>query len=171
MGTASYSNDMQLDADSGLAVQLVNGVMSLQWRRCIIERAVFNYIAKVLQDYPHIDEYVREREDELRHPYREPDKNIGGGKSNVMTNSSELMAITIADDRRLANLERQRNIVDCCLAKSDSATITVIHELYFKNSPTLTLQGVAEKLSYANESSIRKKRNRFFELMQKELGI
>lgn len=136
-----------------------------------INRAVFNYIAKVLSDYPHIDEYIKSRERELMSPWQETDENIGGGKSNVMVNTPERMVITIADDRRLTNLEHNRDVVDRCLAKSDSATITIIHELYFKETPSFTLQGVADKLNYANESSVRKKRNRFFEMMANELGL
>ncbi|QFR23101.1 transcriptional regulator [Schleiferilactobacillus harbinensis] len=134
-----------------------------------MEKEVFNHIVRVLRDYPNIDKYVREREEELMHPWQEPDNNIGGGRSNVPTNLPEVMAITISDDRRLSNLERNKKIVTRCLENSDSQTVTIIHELYIKQHPTLTLQGVADKV-HLSVSAVKQRRTRFFEDMRLLLG-
>lgn len=134
-----------------------------------MEKEVFNHIVRVLRDYPNIDKYVRGREEELMHPWQEPDNNIGGGRSNVPTNLPEVMAITISDDRRLSNLERNKKIVTRCLENSDSQTVTIIHELYIKQHPTLTLQGVADKV-HLSVSAVKQRRTRFFEDMRLLLG-
>ncbi|ERL64037.1 hypothetical protein L248_1684 [Schleiferilactobacillus shenzhenensis LY-73] len=79
------------------------------------------------------------------------------------------MAITIADDRRLSNLERNKRVVQECLDNSDNQTITIIYELYIKQHPTLTLQGVADKVNLT-PSAVKKRRAKFFEMMRAELG-
>ncbi|KRM73021.1 hypothetical protein FC34_GL000741 [Lacticaseibacillus brantae DSM 23927] len=94
---------------------------------------------------------------------------MGGGKSNVMTNTSELMAITIADDRRLTNLERNKKVVERCLGNADEDTVVIINELYIKQHPTLTIQGVAQKLNLS-VPSVKRRRQRFLEDLREELG-
>ena len=44
------------------------------------------------------------------------------------------MAITIAMDRRLWNLERNRDIIKNCLAEADEQTRVIIEELYMKTA-------------------------------------
>lgn len=134
-----------------------------------MERATFNYIAKVLHDYPHIDQYINDRELELMAPWREQDQNIGGGKAS-MSNGQERMAITIADDRRLTNLQNRKLVVDKCLGQVDKHTQCVIEELYFKAQPELTMHGLADKIGMG-DATVRRRRNHFFELVAGELGL
>ena len=134
-----------------------------------MERATFNYIAKVLHDYPHIDQYIKDRELELMAPWHEQDQNIGGGKAS-MSNGQERMAITIADDRRLTNLQNRKFVVDKCLDKSDELTVDIIQELYFKERPEYTVQGLADKLNL-NDSTLRRHRGQFFKLIAEEIGL
>ncbi|WP_125767305.1 transcriptional regulator [Lapidilactobacillus wuchangensis] len=134
-----------------------------------MERVIFNHIVSILRDYPYIDSYVKDREDELMHPWKESDRNVGGGRSNIPGKPVEAMAITIADDRRLSNLERNKKIVTRCLESSDSSTQTIIHELYIKQHPTLTIQGVANKVSLSL-SAVKKRREHFFEDVRQQLG-
>ena len=107
---------------------------------------------------------------ELRHPYKETDVNgdIQGKGTNSAT--TERLGITIATDRRLWNLERNRNIIQSCLAESDDQTHVIIEELYLKNSPTLTLLGVAQQLFISKNTAYRL-RNAFFERVAEELGL
>lgn len=102
-------------------------------------------------------------------PVVEPDENIGGGKPNVMTNTTERTAVTIADDARMNQLRKQRQAVDRCLAESDSYTQTIIRELYLKRRPEYTVDGVAQMLNLS-PSSIKRYRRRFFERMAGKLG-
>lgn len=122
------------------------------------------------------------------HPWKQQDGNQGGGKSNVMTSqfgdyaedgtangkpsvtsTDEVMAITIADDRRLSNLERNKRVVEYCLDQSDSDTVTIINELYIKKVPTLTLNGVAHKVNLS-VSQVKRRRTKFFEMMREQIG-
>lgn len=132
--------------------------------------STFNYIKDILGDYYKTDDYIRQRELELRHPYKETD--INGDIQGKGTNSAttERLVITIATDRRLWNLERNRNIIQSCLAESDEQTQVIIEELYLKNRPTLTLLGVAQQLFISKNTAYRL-RNAFFERVAEELGL
>lgn len=66
--------------------------------------STFNYIKDILADFYKTDEYIRQREEELRHPYQEADLNAGIRGQGLHSVVTERMAITIAMDRRLWNL-------------------------------------------------------------------
>lgn len=121
-------------------------------------------------------------------PSQPDDDNIGGGKSNVkvsqfgdydqdgnalgkpsVTNATEIMAITIADDRRLTNLEREKDIIDNCLDEADDETKRIIYELYLKKHQTLTVDGVAQEI-HLSVSQVRRKRLNFLTELRDELG-
>jgi RinA family phage transcriptional activator len=133
-----------------------------------LEREVFNHIAKLISDRPEADAYIKARLDELLNPFKEHDENIGGGKSPA-SNGPENTVITIADDKQLNALKHSRDLVDRCLEQSDSDTVTIIHELYFKRHPGITIDGVADKI-HLSPSQVRRRRLKFFELMREYLG-
>lgn len=134
-----------------------------------IERQIYNHIALILRDYEDITDYLDKRRRELMTPVTEPDENIGGGKSNVMTNTAEQTAVTIADDVRMNQLRKQRQAVDRCLAESDSYTQTIIRELYLKRRPEYTVDGVAQMLNLGPRT-VQRYRKRFFNRMAELLG-
>ena len=96
--------------------------------------STFNYIKDILADFYKTEEYIRQREEELRHPYQEADLNAGIRGQGLHSVVTERMAITIAMDRRLWNLEKSRHYQNC-LAEADEQTRVIIEELYMKNGP------------------------------------
>lgn len=135
-----------------------------------MERGIYKHIEQILRDYPYIDQYVHDRKQELLYPHDEfPDKNIGGGRSNVPGTPVEDLIITITDDRRIAALEKNKRVVQECLDCTDQDTEFIIDELYFKKRPTLTTQGVAEKL-HSSSSAISRKKLQFFNLIKNQFG-
>lgn len=132
--------------------------------------STFNYIKDILADYYRTDEYIKQREEELRYPFKEKDLNSDIRSVGVNSAVTERLAITIATDRRLCNLERNRDVIRACLERSDEQTKKIIEELYLKRRPTLTLLGVAQQL-YISKSQAYKLRNKFFESIADELGM
>ncbi len=135
-----------------------------------MKTSTFNYIKEILADYLKTDEYIRRREEELRHPYQEAEQNIGSGKSNIPSKPTERLAISISTDRRLTNLERNKAAIKRCLNESDSSTRKIVNECYIKKNPTLTIIGVAQQL-YISKSEAYKLRNIFFQKLADELGL
>jgi len=137
-----------------------------------LRTSTFNYIKDILADYYKTDEYIKQREDELRYPHRESDLNgdIKGTKASY-DNQVNLM-ITIEQDRRLASLERNKRIVSNLLSETDEETATIIEELYLKKRPRYTLQGLIDsELIFCSRRTASNLRTKFFEEMAKELNL
>lgn len=132
--------------------------------------STFNYIKDILADYYRTDDYIKQREEELRYPFKDTDLNADIRGVGINSAVTERLAITIATDRRLCNLERNRDVIRACLERADEQTKTIIEELYLKRRPTLTLLGVAQQL-FISKSQAYKLRNNFFESIADELGM
>ena len=135
----------------------------------ILERAKFNYLIQIIKDYPNVPKYLHEREDEILHPWRERDKNIGGGRATP-SNGQERLLVKLSDDRRLNAIRTQYDAVGRCLANTDPDTFRIINELYLKPRTTLTVDGVADLL-HMPTPTVRKRKSRFVETLADELGI
>lgn len=137
-----------------------------------MEREVFNYIAKIIRDYPTSEMYINRREQELMNKFQEfKDENIGGGRAkNQRDESTERMAISLAEDRRLNNLKRNEEAVHKALQASDEITGDIIYELYLRENCILTLEGIAQK-AHLSGTAVKKRRLKFFEKVAEELGL
>ena len=136
-----------------------------------MEKAIFNHIEKMLRDYPKIDSYIRQRENEIMYPYKpDRDENIGGGRAlNKRDESTELAAITIADDKYIQGLKRNKEIISRCLKQSDSLTYEIMEQLYFKEFPFLTMTGIAQ-FNHVDRTVCSRRRTQLFEKIAEELG-
>ncbi|WP_208422112.1 transcriptional regulator [Latilactobacillus fragifolii] len=136
-----------------------------------MRRSTFNYIEDMLRDYPHYNEYIKECEEEIRHPYVEPDANIGGGRSAGKQERLTETIVRIDEDRRIRQMKRQQKAIAKCLDRSNSDIVyQMCKELYFMNKRRLTLDGVAYKLNVSRRTLIRRREDFFIDLA-KELGM
>ncbi|MFT8823480.1 transcriptional regulator [Liquorilactobacillus satsumensis] len=137
-----------------------------------MEREVFNYIAKIIRDYPTSEMYINRREQELMNKFQEfRDENVGGGRAqNRKDESIEHMAITLAEDRRLNNLKKNGEAVRKALQVSDKITEAIIYELYLRENCILTLEGIAQK-AHLSVAAVKKRRIKFFEKVAEEIGL
>lgn len=136
-----------------------------------MRRSTFNYIEDMLRDYPHYNEYIKECEEEIRHPYVEPDANIGGGRSSGKQERLTETIVRIDEDRRIRQMKRQQRAIAKCLDRSNSDIVyQMCKELYFMNKRRLTLDGVAYKLNVSRRTLIRRREDFFIDLA-KELGM
>ena len=131
----------------------------------------FKYIESILRDYPNYDEYIKDRERKLFHPdtlYE--DENIGGGRSNFVSNPTATMAVTIAEDRRLCSLGRYKTAIDEALEETDKITKSIIEQYYFARPQLKTWAGVANEM-HMSERQCRRLRDTFFESIENKLGL
>lgn len=73
------------------------------------------------------------------------------------------------DDRAVASLRNQQNVVQECLSNSSELEIELIDTLYFHHDPNKTLDGVAYDL-HISSSTLFYRRNKFLEMMRRGLG-
>ena len=136
-----------------------------------MKRSTFNYIKDILRDYPNVDKYIKERELELRTPYRQTDLNADI-KGNRISDSMTNMMITIEQDRRLSALERNKRVIEDNLQECDEDTRTIIEELYIVKYQRYTMEGLVEqRLISCGKSKAYDLRNRFIENVARELNL
>lgn len=137
-----------------------------------LKKAVFNYLVDILQDYPEMGKRIKERELELRHPYRAEDANgyIKGNQAAYSVN--DRMLITIDQDWELTCLERSRQIIATMLEDADEDTQMIIRELYLRKRPIYTLKGLidAQKL-FCSRSKAFELRDAFFMELARRLFL
>lgn len=137
-----------------------------------MRRNTFNYIEEILKDYSNADAYIKEREEELLYPYRQEDLNSGfrgeGGKKDPIGNA----ALTIAEDKALGIIKRNKRVVQKELDQADSDTRVIIEELYIRKYPQYTMSGLVNnhKISCGRTKAF-KLRDTFFENIADELGL
>lgn len=138
-----------------------------------MRRSTIRKVEDLLRDYPNIDKYIEQREQELRYPMTQEDENIGGGHSQSLRNERALtMLITIDEDRRLNTLKRQREVIDDCLDGVDEDTQVIIGELYFRKRPQYTVDGlVVNHLVHCSRRSAYRLKKEFISECAKRFGL
>lgn len=137
-----------------------------------MKRSTIRTVEDILRDYPKIDKLIKAREEELRHPIKQEDDNVGGGRSSMIGDSVTTVLIKLEEDGPLNLLKRKKNAVQECYASSDEDTQVIIKELYFKKRPRLSVEGiVANGLVNCSRSSAFLLKREFIEKCAKMLGI
>ena len=91
------------------------------------------YLKALTREYPHMNEYIESRREELLHPVeREIDQNIGGGQGNQVGNPVESVVMRITQDDKLNAYEKNKLAIEVSLKKLDPILQKVIHCRYFK---------------------------------------
>lgn len=136
-----------------------------------MKQGTFKYIEQLLNEYPDMDRYISLRIEELKYPNStELDQNIGGGSSGFISNPTERMVMTIAEDKRLKNIELNKRAIEKILFESDKLTTDIIRMYYFNKPRLKTWEGIALAIC-VSEGHCRKLRTRFFEKVADELGL
>lgn len=126
----------------------------------------------VLKDYPHIDEYIKDRKLELAYPPKEVDENVGGGKSSKVSRPQETYVVTLDQDMRLRMLERQKSAVTDCYLAADKDTRIIVDELYFKKHPTYTISGLSTQHKInVSIATAKRMRTKFLLDLSQKLGM
>ncbi|EOL50636.1 MULTISPECIES: RinA family phage transcriptional regulator [Enterococcus] len=137
-----------------------------------MRKSTFNYIKDVLADYPRIEEYIKQREEELRYPYREDDLNSGIKGNRAGYNAQDSLMITIEQDRRLAALERNKRVISNLLDECCEDTKIIVQELYMRRVPKYTIQGlITNSLIFVGRTKAFELRDSFFLEVAKDLNL
>ncbi len=116
--------------------------------------------------------HIDDRMQELTVPYHSIDQNVGGGKSSKISRPQETISITIDEDRRLRAMESEKKAIEATVLESDADTITMITEVYFKEHPEFTIDGliINHKINCSRNPAYQKKAD-FFVRLAKRLNM
>ncbi|MBS4750985.1 DUF722 domain-containing protein [Carnobacteriaceae bacterium zg-ZUI78] len=135
-----------------------------------MKKGTFKHIEDILRDYPKINQYLKEREEELMYPLQQ-DNNVGGSRSTLVDKPTERKVITILEDKQLRQMKRQKEAIEYAFESSDVLTCEMI-KLYYMSKTKKTWEIVAFEL-YNGQISIRtlkRSRTLFFEKIANALG-
>ncbi|MGX7091192.1 transcriptional regulator [Hutsoniella sourekii] len=137
-----------------------------------MKRSTFNYIKDILKDYPKIDQYIKQREEELRYPFKAADVNADIKSKGKPADGMSNLLITIDQDRRLASLERNKRVIMDNLYLCDEDTYIIIHELYIKKYRQYTMDGLVDNhIISCGRSKAFQLRDQFFEHVADDLNL
>lgn len=127
-----------------------------------------------LEDYwINIEDYkrqMRHRERDLLEGWCETDTNIGGGKSNRISDTTGNKAMILADDVMFQNLKRIVNTIDAMYTELDDDQKTIVDMRYWdKNKECYEWQHIADTL-YMSVQRVLRKRNALIDETARRLG-
>ncbi|TPR19971.1 hypothetical protein DY138_00610 [Apilactobacillus timberlakei] len=137
-----------------------------------MQRHVRKMVEKMLFDYPKIDEYVKQRVEEIKNPFDEfKDENVGGGKSNKTTLAVENLVISIDEDKTLNALNKQKSAVESAIKSLEPTFYKIFSRYYFRNEARYkTLQGLAMEY-HISKSLLYKERDSLFADILKNMNL
>ncbi|MDT7015403.1 transcriptional regulator [Levilactobacillus namurensis] len=138
-----------------------------------MKRSTIRTVEDILRDYPKIDKYIEQREQELRYPVTPVDENVGGGRAqNGFNDSTDRLIITLDEDKRINALKKQRQVIDDCLDEVGEDTEIIIDELYFRKRPRYTIDGlITNGLIHVSRRKAFYLKKQFIHDCAKELGL
>lgn len=105
---------------------------------------------------------------ELDHPWKEPEDNVGGGRSSLITKPQEIIVVKRDEDKQLQRLLNLQKAGDKAVSKMSDIQLK-IYQLRYKDSDYHDWDNIGDILGYSH-SGIYKIRYKLLELLGKELG-
>lgn len=135
-----------------------------------LRTSIQNLIIEMLKDYPHIDEYIHDRELDLRYPDIPRDENVGGSRGSRKSPDGAIlnMIVTINEDERLNALKRQKRAIEDSLDDSEETTRQLIDLLYFhRRKPTVQTLVETREVPLALRTAYDKRNDFFVKVAQR----
>lgn len=120
--------------------------------------------------YKDTDKRLKEIREQIQHPWKPTDENIGGSKVNKNISVTEQTATALVFDKRIETLERHYNAITNVYAKCNEVQKELLDNFYFARPRTLTNAGVAQKLCISKRKLYYVKRE-VIQMLADELGI
>ncbi|ODV57286.1 DUF722 domain-containing protein [Lysinibacillus fusiformis] len=128
---------------------------------------------KTIEEYwsslDELKKQLRYREWELLNAYQETDTNIGGGKSNRISDTTGNKAIVLAEDKNYQHLKNIITTLEQLYKELDHDQKTIVDMRYFDKMECYEWQNIADKL-YMSTYRVLRKRNALIDETARRLG-
>ncbi|MDT2814347.1 hypothetical protein P7H75_05770 [Vagococcus carniphilus] len=135
-----------------------------------MRKGTFKYIEQIIEDYDKYDNLIKKREQEIWHPQRETDENIGGGQRPRDFNMVERLASRLVEDERLCRLKDEKDALDRAFRICRPGTDKIIRMWYLDKPRLKTWDGVAKEVNWSRRTCINL-RDEFIQSVADELGM
>lgn len=92
------------------------------------------HVREILRNYNKTKDDIEKIRESILYPYRETDSNVGGGRSNIMTDNSSTIIKLISHDQ-LRFKSKAINIIDGVLSEASEQAVLIIENRYFVSDP------------------------------------
>lgn len=135
-----------------------------------LTRGARNYTEQEIRGYHQTLKEIEIRREEILHPYRETDTNVGGGKSNLPGDPTGRIGTALTADLKLHNLERIIESIDYIWQDLPDEKKQFIKLYYWTRPQRYTLEGVAIKLSISDRTA-KRWRTEILERVADKIGL
>ncbi|OEK70184.1 hypothetical protein AST01_04450 [Staphylococcus equorum] len=135
-----------------------------------MRKSTINYLEEELKQYNSTQKRMECLKEEIQYPWQEQDTNIGGGKSNIITSTTEKQATRLITDKRLAHMHRVSVAITTVYEHAQPVERDLMDLLYFDKPRRYTVEGIIDKLPISRATFFRLKKRILYNLAD-ELGI
>ncbi|MDG0819002.1 transcriptional regulator [Staphylococcus equorum] len=135
-----------------------------------MRKSTINYLESELIQYNSTQKRMADLKEEIQYPWQEQDTNIGGGKSNTITSTTEKQATRLITDKRLAHMHRVSAAITTVYEHAQPVERDLMDLLYFDKPRRYTVDGIICKLPISRATFFRLKK-RILHNLADELGI
>lgn len=135
-----------------------------------MRKSTINYLESELIQYNSTQKRMADLKEEIQYPWQEQDTNIGGGKSNTITSTTEKQATRLITDKRLAHMHRVSTAITTVYEHAQPVERDLMDLLYFDKPRRYTVDGIICKLPISRATFFRLKK-RILHNLADELGI
>lgn len=134
-----------------------------------LEKYDLQKIESYWRDIDHLRQRLKFREWELLEPYREQDTNVGGGKSNIPSDTTARKAMILVADVEYQNLKRIVTSVEGIYTQLDNDQKKIVQMRYWDKSDCFEWQEIADELFLSVSKTLRK-RNTIIDETARRIG-
>lgn len=135
-----------------------------------MRKSTINYLESELIQYNSTQKRMEDLKEEIQYPWQETDTNIGGGKSNTISSTTERQATRLITDKRLAHMHRLSDAITNVYTNGQPIERELMDLLYFDKPRKYTVDGVIDRLNVSRATFFRLKKRVLCNLAD-ELGI
>lgn len=120
-------------------------------------------------EYQSVDNDIAAREFQIRHPWKQTDENIGGGRAATTADGEQRLLETIEADKRITYLRRLKTACAAAVSRMDKSTLEVYKTRYC--SPGKYDWSELPKIMHYERTWVYRRRYAILALLAKELGM
>ncbi|WP_010278845.1 transcriptional activator [Paenibacillus senegalensis] len=125
-----------------------------------LQRDAFRHVESELYAYPYRKREIERLRSQILNPYKEPEENTGGSRSNLPGDPTARAGISLASHSKLIHMERVVDAIEEVYNRLPEVKQELIQAKYWTKPQHLTTVGICKELSIS-ESTYRRWRSKF----------
>lgn len=126
----------------------------------------FRYAESLLYSFPYMQKEAARLREEILHPFKPTDDNVGGGKGNLPGDPTGRMGVALATHAKLLHLERCMDAIRMIYDQLPEPKKEFVRVTYWTSPQRYTKVGICEELGISDRTYSRWRRQIVKELIE-----